>query len=432
MRRLALLFVGVLVLAGCEDEPYCLSCGDGGAVGPMDANVDGAMWLFDGTVPDADLRDAGPDGCLEVEVCNDADDDCDGFVDEGGFRVDGAQPITPVGMFRPGNVRADYNPMRREVGVVWSELVSGSFVLRFARLDATTGARVGSVTTVVPSGAGGYGIAWDGAHFTVAVVESGQAILYRIDASTGAVSRAATVDPSSGNDIGVARLGTAGTAVAVVWSGGSSRGRLARYTMPAASSGSAAPIGTAQDIITSGFTHYARIASTASGALAFYLVTPSGSGPYDLHVGPVGPGSVGTFGRRIAGTVSEIHPRFEPTSNTVGAAISLYVASTNRAVFQSFDAAGAMVSPEVPLAGTGAGGLAWAGEPGQLAAFSGMFFPITGDLVRLRVSDRTVLPTAPLRIGDVAGIIGIPEGPVRYLYVGDDGTNINAYPVVCR
>ncbi len=76
----------VLALTGCEIEPYCLTCSDGGGIdgGPrMDASLDARVVEPDGA-PDSGPVDAGPpDGCLPDEACNDLDDDCDGFVDEG-------------------------------------------------------------------------------------------------------------------------------------------------------------------------------------------------------------------------------------------------------------------------------------------------------------------------------------------------------------
>jgi hypothetical protein len=90
-QAVTLLVAGLAsLLGGCQVDPYCLSCGrspdagtDVGASmdsGRPDARVDAT--IADAGV-DAGPRDAGrPDGCLEAELCNDLDDDCDGFVDE--------------------------------------------------------------------------------------------------------------------------------------------------------------------------------------------------------------------------------------------------------------------------------------------------------------------------------------------------------------
>jgi hypothetical protein len=64
-----------LTLGGCEVQPYCLE-------GCRDGSLDG------GTPDDADPRRdvviSRPDGCVPgaLDECNEADDDCDGFVDE--------------------------------------------------------------------------------------------------------------------------------------------------------------------------------------------------------------------------------------------------------------------------------------------------------------------------------------------------------------
>ncbi|WP_053237459.1 MopE-related protein [Sandaracinus amylolyticus] len=79
-QRLALL----VVLSSCTVEPYCLVCPD----------VDGGEPLDGGTDAGSDARvaprDASadvivvPDGaCIDFELCNERDDDCDGHTDEG-------------------------------------------------------------------------------------------------------------------------------------------------------------------------------------------------------------------------------------------------------------------------------------------------------------------------------------------------------------
>ena len=78
----AVVFFG----SGCDVEPYCLVCVDGGpdAGIPEDTGVDGGP--RDAQRPDVGLDSGGdalPDGCLTLELCNDLDDDCDGNVDEG-------------------------------------------------------------------------------------------------------------------------------------------------------------------------------------------------------------------------------------------------------------------------------------------------------------------------------------------------------------
>ncbi len=91
-RRWRLLLLGstalavALLAAGCNVDPFCLDCGDGGVdaghdAGPPDSGVHDAG--HDAGPPDAGPADAGPDGCLADEICNGLDDDCDGIVDEG-------------------------------------------------------------------------------------------------------------------------------------------------------------------------------------------------------------------------------------------------------------------------------------------------------------------------------------------------------------
>jgi hypothetical protein len=78
------LALTVVLAGGCEIQPFCLTCGDGGEddAGGMDAA------LGDGSVPedasdDAGLVDARADGCLDHELCNGLDDNCNGEIDEG-------------------------------------------------------------------------------------------------------------------------------------------------------------------------------------------------------------------------------------------------------------------------------------------------------------------------------------------------------------
>ncbi|GAB5543608.1 MAG: hypothetical protein SangKO_033680 [Sandaracinaceae bacterium] len=74
-----------LLLGGCDVDPFCLDCDEAvGDAGPDTGVADSG--LRDTGVPDTGVDsgalDAGPDGCLEAELCNDLDDDCDGNVDE--------------------------------------------------------------------------------------------------------------------------------------------------------------------------------------------------------------------------------------------------------------------------------------------------------------------------------------------------------------
>ena len=73
--------------AGCDVEPFCLNCTDGG--------IDSGVVVDSGPRPDVPFPDTGPAdtgppdapdaGCApgRDELCNDFDDDCDGVVDEG-------------------------------------------------------------------------------------------------------------------------------------------------------------------------------------------------------------------------------------------------------------------------------------------------------------------------------------------------------------
>jgi Notch-like protein len=88
-RALRLLALGSsiagLMLGGCTVDPYCIVCpGDDLDAGPADSGTDGGM-AVDAPRPDAPMDDAPnpDDACPTVELCNDADDDCDGNVDEG-------------------------------------------------------------------------------------------------------------------------------------------------------------------------------------------------------------------------------------------------------------------------------------------------------------------------------------------------------------
>ncbi|MEC7520728.1 MAG: MopE-related protein [Myxococcota bacterium] len=88
MRR-ALCLLALLAApftAGCEVDPFCTNCFDAseGGMGLDAGRLDGGGMDGDVTPDDTGVpTDALPDGCLEAELCNDLDDDCDGFFDEG-------------------------------------------------------------------------------------------------------------------------------------------------------------------------------------------------------------------------------------------------------------------------------------------------------------------------------------------------------------
>ena len=83
------LFAGLALLipnTGCDVDPFCLDCVDAGTdTGPP--VIDSGRVDADTGAPDmgtdSGIPDAGPDGCLEIEICNELDDDCDGTADEG-------------------------------------------------------------------------------------------------------------------------------------------------------------------------------------------------------------------------------------------------------------------------------------------------------------------------------------------------------------
>ncbi len=90
MKRAHLTLLALIVATGCAVDPYCLVCPDGSA----DNGMDGATPDAGDGGADAGPIDAAPpppldaapaDGCVPgtMEICNHADDDCDGMVDEG-------------------------------------------------------------------------------------------------------------------------------------------------------------------------------------------------------------------------------------------------------------------------------------------------------------------------------------------------------------
>ena len=77
--------VSLALVAGCDVDPYCVSCGDDVDAGDAGRTIPDASRGDVVFVPDTGPVDSGlPDGCTEgFEACNDRDDDCDGMVDEG-------------------------------------------------------------------------------------------------------------------------------------------------------------------------------------------------------------------------------------------------------------------------------------------------------------------------------------------------------------
>ncbi|MGE0784866.1 MAG: MopE-related protein [Sandaracinaceae bacterium] len=368
--------------------------------------------------------------CTAPDLCsNRTDDDCDGLVDEGSFRVGTASPITPLPGYRFSEVLSAYNPSRREVGILTRGFDGTTQTISFARLNADTGARIGSVVTVA-TGFASYAIAYDGLHYTVVLSRYPGVEVYRIDATTSVSTLVATLDPTA-NAVTVARLGTSGSNVVVSWTTSMGITRLARLTMPATASAAPTPIGSTTSPLGSTVAHNAQAVTTGGGALLFYSVPIGGMGPYELRVGPVTSTSIGTFTPHLSGTVSSVFAVWEPTSNVVVAALTLYIGGVSHSAVRTFNTAGTTVSAETMLSGENAVSIGYAGEPGQVGVFSGRYYPATGNLDRVRASDRTVLGSPPTYVGQFNGMTALPDGVARYLVYQDDGVNLNAYPVLC-
>ncbi|MBO6934786.1 MAG: SUMF1/EgtB/PvdO family nonheme iron enzyme [Deltaproteobacteria bacterium] len=75
----------VLGNGGCDVDPFCVDCNEPVLdAGPADQGIDAGGRDFGTRDFGTDLGiDLGPDGCLEAELCNGEDDDCDDLVDEG-------------------------------------------------------------------------------------------------------------------------------------------------------------------------------------------------------------------------------------------------------------------------------------------------------------------------------------------------------------
>jgi hypothetical protein len=372
--------------------------------------------------------------CVATDRCDRTDDNCDGLVDDGALVLATMSgTIAPVGMYRYSEVHADYSPSRREVGVLYGAFSGSSWPVYFARIDPATGATLAAPVMVAVASASVWDLVWDGAHWTAVMSEGTSTHVYRIEAASDRVTRVQTIDSTAAaHTLSVGRLGTSGSNVVVAW--GASAGRVVRLTMPASASAAPTVIGSTAEPLpsSSGYASTAVVATTPTGALVIFVRMRSPGDLRDLWMGPVpSTGAVGAFRSFFSGTEGlGVRAAYEPSSGLVGVALTRSSASGSRSSFLTFDTGGTTASPELALMGPEAHAIVYSGEPGQLGVFTGRFYPAAGQIERVRVAERTTVPS-PISIGTFQGMVGVPEGPSRFLVFGDD-TDLRATAVVCR
>lgn len=386
---------------------------------------------------------SGYGACTIPETCDRTDNNCDGFVDELALSA-GATSFITASAHDP---RGDWSGARREVGVVYGTSSGSRETVWFVRLGPTGGAL--STPVMVVDQATSWDIAFDGAHWTVAVsavvAPSTQLEVrtFRVEAGTDRVFPGATIAPvNASHNIATVRVSrAAGSDVAATWwelsSSGPGRARASRFSAPAAAGTPAAPLGSVFEMgPTPGETYLdTAIGNISGGAVAYWVRWRFGSTPPVQDIVQVTVSAAGFGG--ITTVVSDGDAKDSLD------AVNIFAVATTGLVYRRTDGGGAITWPLLAL--TPSGGRMWEVMAGggsvirASIAYSGdsNFGVATTDgtsstLTRYRATDGVVVRDPVVYSGQTLSLTGVIAGaPGRFVGLSSVG-DLTAAPVDCR